>query len=349
MEIELKRGAWYCKLQQMMFGKEPTFDNFCPFFWLTVFCIIALPFWGAYQLIRFLVMGVLGRILEKTVLPLFLGFVWCLEKLFDLLDKNICRPIEQKTIAHYDDAKIVQMYQNSRYIYIDLYSYEEDYAKMRMISDCNSRAELRFKKRQAAKFAIWKDMVGSEWRKELTVIQERYQEKQEKLKELQTLRALEDSKKKDSRKETMLKIVEWTRILTPYLLGGAVIILGWVGIKYGIILWLLLVPVHILMGLVGFGMWVAHCLFSVAGEFSLREGGLFMVIPLLGALMIKLSRKCDLELPNTGIGDAISAGLRSFFRTIGRGFKAIGEFFSFIWQGILMFKKDHCPHIKWKS
>lgn len=45
MEVTLKSNGWYNKLQKFTFGKsKPELYSLCPFFWLTIFCIVALPF-----------------------------------------------------------------------------------------------------------------------------------------------------------------------------------------------------------------------------------------------------------------------------------------------------------------
>jgi hypothetical protein len=53
MSYTLKRDGWHFRLQKWVFGEDmPRFDNFCPFFWLTIFCMMASPFVGAWKLLR---------------------------------------------------------------------------------------------------------------------------------------------------------------------------------------------------------------------------------------------------------------------------------------------------------
>lgn len=45
MEVTLKKNGWYNRLQSFVLGKsKPELYSLCPFFWLTIFCIFALPF-----------------------------------------------------------------------------------------------------------------------------------------------------------------------------------------------------------------------------------------------------------------------------------------------------------------
>lgn len=74
MEVKLRRDGWHFRLQKWVFGEVPYQNNFCPYFWLTIFCLVASPFKLAW-------LGVYAAFLR----PLF--------KLFDWIDDHVCTPL----------------------------------------------------------------------------------------------------------------------------------------------------------------------------------------------------------------------------------------------------------------
>jgi hypothetical protein len=54
MEVNLNRNAWYNKLQiWTLKEKKPNLFNLCPYFWLTVFCIIIIPFTLIFKVFKY--------------------------------------------------------------------------------------------------------------------------------------------------------------------------------------------------------------------------------------------------------------------------------------------------------
>lgn len=82
--IKLKKDAWHVKLHTFVFGPCPPgiyFTNFCPYFWLTIFCILAAPFVGSFR-------G--GKLVVEKTLEVCCAVV---EKATELADIYICQPL----------------------------------------------------------------------------------------------------------------------------------------------------------------------------------------------------------------------------------------------------------------
>ena len=71
MEVNLKSDGWYNKLQEFVLGDaKPDLFSLCPYFWLTIFCIIALPFAVLIKIGKF----VARRIKRNLIDPIFDNF-----------------------------------------------------------------------------------------------------------------------------------------------------------------------------------------------------------------------------------------------------------------------------------
>lgn len=62
MRVAMRRDAWHAKLQKWTFGSVNRRPNLCPYFWLTVFCLIVSPFVGGWKLIALIFGAVFGAI-----------------------------------------------------------------------------------------------------------------------------------------------------------------------------------------------------------------------------------------------------------------------------------------------
>lgn len=50
MEVNLKSDGWYNRLQEYVLGyNKPDLFSLCPYFWLTIFCVIVSPFVFIYK------------------------------------------------------------------------------------------------------------------------------------------------------------------------------------------------------------------------------------------------------------------------------------------------------------
>ena len=95
-EIKLSTKSWHYRLQSWMFCEPPFEDNFCPYFWLTIFCLFIAPF---VAVVKFF--------------PVFFG--WLLipfNVLSDVIEQHICKPMIENRIRSLSDSEV---YFASRY------------------------------------------------------------------------------------------------------------------------------------------------------------------------------------------------------------------------------------------
>lgn len=57
MQVSLHATAWHRRLQSWTFPNSPRFDNLCPYFWLTVLCLIASPITATLKALMFVLVG----------------------------------------------------------------------------------------------------------------------------------------------------------------------------------------------------------------------------------------------------------------------------------------------------
>lgn len=62
--VSLSKHSWHYKLQRLIIGskgaeivkdKDITRNNLCPYFWLTIFCMLFGPFYGIYRVAKYLI------------------------------------------------------------------------------------------------------------------------------------------------------------------------------------------------------------------------------------------------------------------------------------------------------
>jgi hypothetical protein len=102
-EVHLSSHSWHYKLQKLFFGQVPYKNNFCPYFWLTIFCIIFAPIYlpikGFFLLIVFLARNV-AKILD-----------YCADGLDNLICNTQMQNIsEENFYLLYDEYKIKSQY-----------------------------------------------------------------------------------------------------------------------------------------------------------------------------------------------------------------------------------------------
>jgi len=103
-EVKLKRGAWHWNVQTFVLGEVLFKHNFCPYFWLTIFCIFAYP-WvvvgkGVRLLSRFLWFGV-NRVINF------------LDDLYSSFDNAVCQPLYDKAVKKLTDDQVLAAFEYS--------------------------------------------------------------------------------------------------------------------------------------------------------------------------------------------------------------------------------------------
>jgi len=198
--VNLNPKGWHARLQEWTFGDVPYRNNFCPFFWLTILCMLISPFVVAI----------------KTGLFFINKFV----DLILYIDVNICEPRYQLNIEKYatnlTDLDASDLY-GRMYIWIDSDTERRCLEKDEMPPGRYCRIDkLRACKRALDTFGLWKERVGEGWGKRLLDARDSREAERKAL--------IEASLKAEARrKKFYATLVKYTHYLV-YLAAGTVLI-----------------------------------------------------------------------------------------------------------------------------
>lgn len=100
MKIKFKRNSWHRRLHTYALGlRHLDLPNLCPYFWITVFCLLILP--GVFVFKSF----------RGVVIRIFDGIEWGVENiLFAPLDRWLFGPMYEYQLAQMDGVAIYRLY-----------------------------------------------------------------------------------------------------------------------------------------------------------------------------------------------------------------------------------------------
>lgn len=383
MEVTLRKNGWHRKLQEYVFSNPPTFNNLCPYFWLTVFCFIlifiipVMPIWRSIIWIA-----------KKTVVGFDRFLNWC--------DRKICQPMFEELAKNMQGEDVAKSWA--------AYNAEEDKWRYQWELPEEERKEWFFwtkqrfsiygvthkeRDKRIAKFKLWKKN-NPDWEKQLEDIKEKQRIEYAKLVEESKKRREEEDKrqtekderehalslKKQQKKEEQQRryelnkerilaaqkkrqkmftnIVKYTKYLA-FALAGA-LILGLLYVLYLGVSWIV-VNVN-WMAVLGVLKWIGIALLIIAGVVGVSY------------LLAKLIKKCVISTEDfprlkktakvTGniFSDIFKPFGKYFFFPIGgailwvcagffRGIVKVIDGFKFIGMYIKETKGDYCPAINW--
>lgn len=356
MEIRLSRDSWHFKLQTLTFGREPHFANFCPYFWLTILALlispIALPFVGLKKLIT---QGVpaafewFGNTIEPALELLWSAFEW--------FDANVCLPLEEATIRHLDPDKIIGLYLGSHYAFLTPDRTDEQAWADWIYCRADSQKEFKKIKRLDDKFRLWIRLCGGDnWRERLEAARIEW-DKNESIRRAEDTARTEARKFADQQSELrrralLTKLSVWTQRTVA--LWGTLLVLGAARLLWvvGRVLYrrLALWPwadIFTLLLKIPHAIW--HAFLRV--PWGVVGIGMLMVLAVFGFSFVVsyYVRKCDLEVPDLGFLRAVRWVVRQLGRPVVLLINAVHELILFVAEYVALFKKDHCPSIKWES
>lgn len=85
--VKLSKDGWHYKLQEFVLGSATHRMNLCPYFWITVFCMLASPFIAIYK-----------------------GVVVMAEGSITFIDKVFCIPLNLYLISNVSDSRLADMW-----------------------------------------------------------------------------------------------------------------------------------------------------------------------------------------------------------------------------------------------
>lgn len=359
MEVKLKKNGWHRKLQAYVFEYPPTFYNFCPYFWLTIFCI----------LVTFIIPVVpLCKGLKWLFLGIFLGF----NKGMEFFNDNICEPFFEWIAKNMPEDDIMKAWTvNFNYSMTpnnewwnspegnDYQFWRDEFTVLR---------EMDYGKREkyVAKFKLWKKNTP-DWEKKLEVIREKQkaywlkkredqtkawyaQYEKEKIENEKRALAAEKNKLKDKKKKEMfISIVKYTKYLA-YTLGAAVIALA----GYGMYLLINL----IYNSVVWYEFWPK--LLNILAVVGIAVTAVLTFMGFIYGIIL-LIKKCKISVSDIPgmrtTGGAISRTSMWIFRNgmvpvaelVWKFLCWLGGGFEFLWMYIVTLKENNCPGIIWEE
>ena len=338
-EVKLSRKAWHYRLQCFILRSKPPFtSNFCPYFWITIFCMIAwtlvIPFYGLGLGIYYLFLGI-ERGMSFVFLPLAV--------LLDEFEDHLCRPIAESRLKNLSDRDIYFLARKAGW------DRDKHYARGRYKYGTQTATN------DIKKFNRWASLVSG-WEEKLTAALDKWEAKERERSERQHKRWQEEEERlrakelarmcKPVKPVNYAKIVKYTKlIVTPLaiILGTTVVLCAGAGISYLLFL---------------FGTWVYSiwntpailaCIKSALPVMGLGIIGALLIVALT-YLVVKLA-KCTkylslkVPLPNIPweeIGDWLVIRLNKMN-------ERIIDLLEIFIQYIKTFKQNHCPAIVWKD
>jgi len=332
VDVKLKKNGWHYHLQVFVIGDhaERRF-NLCPYFWITVFCLITSPIVAVVKLFYF----ILNEAFERVTA---------------FLDEYFCKPLDSFFTAHASSKVLKNMWKYSKE------KDDEDRQRHKKVSKDSIYTGWRWYGSDGSiklgdKFSLWKkaqEAAGKDWRKEVSLRLKREEEEREVREKEDWLRRQENTRLAAIRKKKidkiMMTVAKWVFMPTMALAGGTLILF---------VLWLL---------------WRAYVVFnwSVIGMFILKGLMYSLVVLACSAavgfpiyLLVYLVNKCDIHIsfgwmkPLGKPFIAFGKWITPFFRKINSFLYAcaegMGSFFSFFWEYAKGWKENHCPAITWED
>jgi len=320
-EVTLSKNSWHFKLQSKIFGKPPFLDNFCPYFWLTIFCVIISPF-VCVGFLAFKLFTLLYFVLDRLILS---PINWVLGAIED----NICEPIIVNKYKSFSDWKVYT-----------LNKVEEEYLK------CGySKVGSKLLDKYRHEFLKWKQITGESWPEELKditkrvkkEIKEREQLAAENRRQHEKRKKIEEEKKKARRKMFSLiaKYTKW--FVTPIVIVGSTLLF-----LFLIYITFVLIKVFI--------FFIIRVWNPVAALNLLKLAGVLIVAALaviLFMFIVTKLQKCISAVATPKIKPPKVKKPNVLLLMITRFFKLLIAPFVIFVEYVKVFKSNNCPAIKW--
>lgn len=220
MQVTLNQNGWHRRLQLRVFNDPPLFENLCPYFWLTMFCLVAIlpltllrfsfhvvvwpcsKLWDGFTFVADaigkVITALLGNLREKRELT-------AKEKMARLLKK----------MSDYDLYRHMMIYDDHAYTFA-AWEWEESMKIFRAW-----REQFAEQDEVENRMKALREKYHERWEKELADIQDRY---------------LKKNQASMQRRKNFYKIAEWTK----WGFSASGIALGVAGIVFGVVKFVLL-------------------------------------------------------------------------------------------------------------
>jgi len=187
LEIKLSRNSWHYKLQGYVLKRNrPNLFSFCPYFWLTIFCVLVVPF----------------VFLKRT-----------LYKGCDLLNDHVFEPFQDKVIVPFQERVIDRWLDKLEAADVGAVYYHEKKMPSTKLNRWDVIRKWMIKK------GVWKPEDGEDaFYEKLSVYQDEYYKRQEecakKKRELYTKQYKREEARREQVREMKFKlmtVITWTK------------------------------------------------------------------------------------------------------------------------------------------
>lgn len=356
-KITLKKNGWHARLQEWTFGSVPYKNNFCPFFWLTIFCILVFPFVGTFRGVAYLV-----RLTASLFRALIYFLFYQLDKLSGIIDKLICIPVYDYQVTSYvekiDDHAAYLLYKTIFEVpwFSTNNNFEENikiinkYGNVHQAYHNIDFYDLKPKKRKKLldKWEAWKS-TNDNWD---SIILNKIVEINKRNKELEKVRCeIEERKQKEKserekrirekvkqRRKLFSKLVQYTKCLLFLAFGTVgIYVLYYLGV----------------LGLLIYENWdsIVNWTLILLGIAGLLLGAIVFIILLcvLVKFAIKFFEKCNLSMPSFLIPSKyIKAPFLLSRKVAVKVFNFVTDKIDFFVIFVKTLKEDNCPPIEWE-
>jgi len=342
-EVTLKRDGWYNKVFRFVFPGAPVFQNFCPFFWLTILALFLLPF----------------KAIWRGLTRLGKGLVALAALLYDFTDKHIIVYFLSSTYHKYtaeDFAVAKALWDEDRWGYGIANCEEKKYIKLwRWVMDHSYHLS---KERKEDPYADAGKIDPAQVAKMLAELREKWRRE-----------AGEREKRRSERFEKEERIREKILSVKKFNYGPLIQLGKILGYVFGVVILLILIPIvlvgiwHLILflGWLWYWAWVGIWYmgrWNWAGIFSILFLAAVTTVAIVGMLVIvtKVSNcpRCRERLCR--MGENLIYALEKFVYIIDKLLLplryiigGVFAFFSFLWKMVLAFKAKNCPAIKWEE
>ncbi len=314
-EVKIKKTDWHYKLLKFVMGEDNVPKmNFCPYFWLTIFSMIASPFVAVFKTIRFIVF-----------------------KFLDFIDSIIFIPLEKIKFKQFVDDEDDLYYALLCYHNYDFHNYyQHEYELMEKLGYnlYNFKIVGRVKELKKIYNLFIKNFNGDvdQFIKELELKREK---KDKDLKdyydklaieciERSSKREAEKAKRDQKKKKIINSIIKLTKIITPILVGMACILIV-IGLSK-LVMWL-----YVVISLKHIKTWLVGL--SILTSLILVVGFIIWIIAKIIEKFQSRTNYCGEYKPNIFV----------------RAIDSIKSFFMFFIDFIKAWKSDNCPGIVWED
>lgn len=367
----LRKGSWHYRLQKEKFGKIPYTTNFCPYFWLTLYCLVVKAFDITVKVFC-LVGGKIAKICWGIVaavlyLPYKVGktVVGWLDQwanmMADLFDTYIYEPWIADKLTKACPEEILELYRVADW--------------QRWETTTNKQQETASKR-----FEHWKKLEGDDWETKLASLKEqqkRDNEAEEERLAKQKAYQEEIKAKQEASKQAYaawadkqyLAAIKVAKVVTPVVLGTVALALlywvyrlfAWVGgwpwgewfaaigtslSTFGTLLWSFITSIDV-------GAFLANYWLDIVLTAGVVVLGLGLVF--LGAYCLKrMGMGIDSFIRKKKAANRQAAVKKpankvvEFWKKMGSSFgTGVKEFFQMSWRMLVAFKERNCPGIEW--